>query len=629
MSRRSLRLLTLAWLLLAIAPLTRAEQAVRTDRHGDPLPPGAVGRLGTIRFRTFNQPIICLMDRHWLSADGKWLAVIEDDGMARVLGTADGKEVRRFQVTEKSDFTQYEMHGTVLLAASAEGGVRCWDVATGKLLRTFPVQEAQSAAFEPSADGKVLGAVLDARDDQKRRMVLYDAISGKERSSFELSVKHASEYLNTRLSADGSKVVSWVDPHNSPKEEQGFANVWDTATGKRLHRVGSDHGSVTGAALSPDGQTLVLTTTFSRILFWDLTKGRAKATIQTVSQFSGGTQPYFSPDGKLLALADGDGSVQLWDVRACKRRPKKAGPGGGVCALVFQPDGKVLACNVVYQELVLWEVTSGKVLSGRADHKGAIAGLAFARDGRTLTTAALDGTFLRFDLATGKVVRRLGDVPLYGDLFRYDDLLLRGHFALTVSPDDHHLAFKDTVCLQVLDTAPGGETRTFFDSGSRTGPSSLSPDGSWVATVEGEDSKIQTVRLWDAATGEERAVLPRRKGDVLPHGVRAGWEGAGYRRVGQEGVGQKSLRTVPVVSASRPDGAAVRTLRPDRGRRGPADVFPGRRAAGRGTPERGGVGVGGRFGPPGLRPAGAKREVHDFRLLSGQPYPRGRDHSRG
>src|SRR5262245_7519236 len=44
------------------------KQAARTDRHGDPLPPGAVARLGTVRWRP-NAEIAALV----YSADGKTL----------------------------------------------------------------------------------------------------------------------------------------------------------------------------------------------------------------------------------------------------------------------------------------------------------------------------------------------------------------------------------------------------------------------------------------------------------------------------------------------------------------------------------------------------------------------------
>src|SRR5262249_12522587 len=66
--------------------LPAAEKATRTDCYGDPLPPGALARMGTVRYRPGSQEF-CLA----LSPDGKTL-VTGEDGVVRFWELATGKE---------------------------------------------------------------------------------------------------------------------------------------------------------------------------------------------------------------------------------------------------------------------------------------------------------------------------------------------------------------------------------------------------------------------------------------------------------------------------------------------------------------------------------------------------------
>src|SRR5262245_9894794 len=115
-------LLVLAGFLSLTVPPLRAEpppvQPARTDRYGDPLPPEALVRIGTVRL-WHRQPV------------------------SSVTFTPDGKTA---------------IAGCDALGSSAERDlIRFWDAATGTLLRSLDLPNG-TECLALSSDGKILAA---------------------------------------------------------------------------------------------------------------------------------------------------------------------------------------------------------------------------------------------------------------------------------------------------------------------------------------------------------------------------------------------------------------------------------------------------------------------------------------
>lgn len=134
----------------AEAPGTKDTRPARTDDNGDPLPDGAVCRLGSLRFR--QESGVGALSR---APDGKTLA---SSGFQEVKlwGAATGQEIRR--LAEAHGPLAWSPDGNALATGIWQYSVIClWDVATGKEIRRIPKNRfLRSLAWSP--DGKTLAS---------------------------------------------------------------------------------------------------------------------------------------------------------------------------------------------------------------------------------------------------------------------------------------------------------------------------------------------------------------------------------------------------------------------------------------------------------------------------------------
>ena len=64
----------------------------------------------------------------------------------------------------------------------------------------------------------------------------------------------------------------------------------------------------------------------------------------------------FSPNGRTLAAASANGTVQLWDVNSHRLLGQLDNHAGAITSLVFSPNGSTLAAGDIRGTVVLWAV---------------------------------------------------------------------------------------------------------------------------------------------------------------------------------------------------------------------------------------------------------------------------------
>jgi WD40 repeat protein/serine/threonine protein kinase len=176
----------------------------------------------------------------------------------------------------------------------------------------------------------------------------------------------------------------------------------------RLHGTWAGHtGSITSAAISPDGGLVASGSRDQSVRLWSMPAGRPLAVLFGHTKAVTGVA--FHPSGHWLASSSADGSLRLWDVSSLEVSPTAQVVqlnAGAVNAVEWSVDGAWLAAacedgtiHVLAQETGGIFATAGhRVLTG---HSGAVTCLAFSETGQ-LASGARDGNIRFWDLITRK-----------------------------------------------------------------------------------------------------------------------------------------------------------------------------------------------------------------------------------
>ncbi len=397
------------------------------DVLGDPLPAGAVARLGTRRLRGFQIPTWAKFSHDgrkiaaaghfgftvWDAATGRKLAERTAPHWAPKKGAwrADGTGVGLLHLKDWESivavFTDPEeklpqpparpataVPGVDHLALSPDATrvavVRTPDAkqftidllpaTPGRLVSDLKPERALGPFAGPCrhvryAEGGLLATLSGKPDAEQWSLSVIDPVQNKVVRAGRIP-RPASSIIDFKLSLSSDARLAAFVRDTTPPGASGNSSLWvrDLTAEKELWSFRFPRsGYGTGHAFTPDGKRLVAATQGYHFQVWDLATGKATAESRMPEdrRFTPGAAALaVSPDGRRFATVEDGGRIDIRDTATGKPVVALESHHERIDAAVVSPDGRLVATMGYDEALRVWDVATGKAVRTIAAPRG-------------------------------------------------------------------------------------------------------------------------------------------------------------------------------------------------------------------------------------------------------------------
>ena len=380
--------------------------------------------------------------------------------------------------------------GTVAAVAVAFGLIAAREAATAeeteRVARAENLSAAATLQLEADPELSILlaleavgltrgvdGTVLGVAEEALHRAVLADRLLA--------SLDHFNEGV-AHFSPDGRFFVT-------SGEEIGVAQVWSVNPLQWQIDLKGHTREILDAVYDPSGDRIATTSFDGTGRIWDAVTGELQLVIDPPGTF-GPFIPVFSNDGSMVAASIPGGEFMIWDsVTGDGIWPEPfKGDVSGALNLEFSPDDKLLLVaqfpepnEPVDPPPILIDVATGERFAALVGHEAEVLDVGFTPDGARILTASRDGTIKIWDEETREIL----------DTFE-------GHQGpvhdLQISQSGATVASSGEVDVLVWDLATLDIKQEIVGHVGDVGGIDISPDESLLLTSSHVDS---TTRLWD------------------------------------------------------------------------------------------------------------------------------------
>jgi len=477
----------------------------RVDLYGDPLPDGAVMRLGTIQRRAVGVRLA-------VTADGKSIVGARDALCLSIWDAATGELRRKRELPEPWGTSVLSPDGRWLVQTmgAVKESLAIWDVRTVEKVRLLRIEgkpHIWPIAF--SRDGKRIAAIgrreYEGGNDHLVRV--WNLADGKEIFSKEVRNKRSGHRL--AFSPDGKRLLATFLSNSG---DRGLYS-WDIAGG-RQGWLNDDIIGLDSMVFTADGK--ILTSPWGQAV--DLATGRT-VKLEKPPPIKGNDAPLtLTPDGCVLLIPTAKGVI-VWDMVHGKELRTLQGAGEEIVVL---PDGKSIISN--NGSLQRWDLETGKPLwsdNFAFGHISTVNAVAFSADGKRLASVSEDGSVRLWDAVSGRPLRvwraHEPNRPWY----------LADRKNLDITPDGRWiLSCGSEECLKLWDASSDKVVRSIALPPRETSrPDNrpilqvrISADGSRAVGLFGHPGETHKLATWNLKTGQLLAC--HSVADMLP-GFRA------------------------------------------------------------------------------------------------------------
>ncbi|GAA2723997.1 hypothetical protein GCM10010439_20620 [Actinocorallia aurantiaca] len=335
--------------------------------------------------------------------------------------------------------------------------------------------------------------------------------------------EHEDAVRNLAWSPDGRFIAT--------ASRDGTCRIWDVESGSCTTVLSGHDGMVEMVAWSPDSTRVATASRDRTVRVWEAGSGRSLAELRGAADVVRAVA--WSPDGTRIAAGSRDLVVRLWDAASHEPVLELHGHMDNILGIAFSPDGRSLATGSHDRTVRIWDIAQGSavVLEG---HRDFVEGVSWSPDGTRVASAGGDGTARIWDVVSGRQAQLIrchenrvwnvawspdgkylatcgGDYTArVWDPSNVEEVLaLRGHtsdvWGVVWAPDGSRLATGSAdMATHVWEVSPAGAEQVLFIGHEGPIRDVMLGQGGSVVVSCGDDA---TVRIWQAATGEQTELL--------------------------------------------------------------------------------------------------------------------------